>query len=103
MSGEPDTLPDGILAEVTIQTHARKNTPGQALDAWGIIDRDEFIVLCSKHKAVWDEVGYTGEPVMLTERELESVRHAPGYEPEEVLVALARFRLTGKVEPICSE
>jgi hypothetical protein len=44
-----------------------------------------------------------GTPITLTKSEVDSVSHACGHEPEEVQVALAKYRLTGEVEPLCSE
>jgi hypothetical protein len=88
---------------VVVETHVHKNTPSQSLEGWGLIDGDEFILIWSKHRAVWDEVGMNGTPITLTKSEVDSVSHACGHEPEEVQVALAKYRLTGEVEPLCSE
>jgi hypothetical protein len=100
--GDPDdadVLQDGWLVRVMIETHAHKNIAGKVLPGWGLIDGDTFVLLWSKHKAVWDEVGYTGENVTLNESEIESAKDVGA--PTEVEVALARYKLTGKVEPIC--
>lgn len=98
-----EDLSGGIVCHVNIQTYAREGHRIETLPAWGLIDYDNFILLHTEHRAVWDEIGYEGKPVVLIPSEMESVSHACGHEPEEVQVALAKFRLTGKVEPICSE
>jgi hypothetical protein len=55
---EPLDADDGVMCCVVVETHVHKNKPSQSLEGWGLIDGDEFILIWSKHRAVWDEVGH---------------------------------------------
>lgn len=89
-------LTGGVLCHVVIQTHANKAERSREVEAWGLIDRDNFILLHSFDAGAWQECGDMPTPITLTDTELRSVSHAPGAEPDYVLTALAQFRLTGE-------
>lgn len=89
---------DGILCQLTLNC-----AYGESVECWGLIDGDEFLLIYGPQEA-WGECGEMPTPVgLMSPEEKASVRHAPGNEPDEVLVALARYRLTGETTGFVNE
>lgn len=79
-----------------IETHANKDHPPKFLPGWGLIDGTAFRLLWSKHPEVWQECGWIC-CVSLNWSEIDSAKDVGA--PTEVEVALAKFRLTGLIDP----
>jgi hypothetical protein len=98
---EADPMNDGILCQLTLQCSVAPKV--EYHDCWGLIDNDQFVLIHANDKAAWVECGRNAIPITLENDEIATVRHAPGAEPDEVLVALARYRLTGETAGFVNE